>query len=71
LRLLLQLATKRASELLHITLLLLLLLLLPQVHTHGKQSAWNVDGELLRHPQVYIGVHAGLVDVFARGIEQM
>jgi hypothetical protein len=49
----------------------MLLLLLPQVHTHGKQSAWNVDGELLRHPQVYIGVHAGLVDVFARGIEQM
>jgi hypothetical protein len=50
---------------------LLLLLLLLQVHAHGKQSVWNVDGELLRHPRVHIGVHAGLVDVFARGIEQM
>ncbi|WIA21466.1 hypothetical protein OEZ86_009098 [Tetradesmus obliquus] len=42
-----------------------------QVHARGKQSSWNVDGELLRHPRVHIGVHAGLVDVFARGIEQM
>jgi hypothetical protein len=51
--------------------LLLLLLWLPQVHSRGKQSSWNVDGELMRHHSVHIGVHAGLVDVFARGIEQM
>eukprot|EP00775_Hariotina_reticulata_P013622 gene13622-13748_t len=37
----------------------------------GRQSSWNVDGELLKHGAVSVDVHAGLVDVFARGIEAM
>jgi ceramide kinase len=37
----------------------------------GGSSCWNVDGELLRHGAVRVGIHAGLVDVFARGVELM
>lgn len=40
-----------------------------QVQTEGRQSSWNVDGELLKNSRVAFGVHAGLVDVFARGVE--
>jgi hypothetical protein len=42
-----------------------------QVECEGAQSSWNVDGELLRHGRVNVGIHAGLVDVFARGVELM
>eukprot|EP00878_Enallax_costatus_P012632 GHUV01013195.1.p1 GENE.GHUV01013195.1~~GHUV01013195.1.p1 ORF type:complete len:665 (+),score=223.65 GHUV01013195.1:538-2532(+) len=40
-----------------------------QVQSEGRQSSWNIDGELLKHSRVKLGVHAGLVDVFARGVE--
>lgn len=33
------------------------------------ESAWNVDGELLPHNAVHIGVARGGVEVFARGVE--
>jgi ceramide kinase len=42
-----------------------------QVEAQGRHSSWNVDGELLRHGRVNVGIHAGLVDVFARGVELM
>lgn len=45
--------------------------LLLQVESEGGHSSWNVDGELLRHGRVNVGIHAGLVDVFARGVELM
>jgi hypothetical protein len=46
-------------------------LLLLQVEAEGRHSSWNVDGELLRDGRVNVGIHAGLVDVFARGVELM
>lgn len=46
-------------------------LMLLQVEAEGRHSSWNVDGELLRHGRVNVGIHAGLVDVFARGVELM
>jgi hypothetical protein len=61
----------------HTRVRLLLCLLCPcpclvQVESEGgASSSWNVDGELLRHGRVNVGVHAGLVDVFARGVELM
>lgn len=42
-----------------------------QVEAEGRHSSWNVDGELLRDGRVNVGIHAGLVDVFARGVELM
>jgi len=42
-----------------------------QLEAEGQQSSWNVDGELLKHGRVNVGIHAGLVDVFARGVELM
>ena len=33
----------------------------------GKQSSWNVDGELLRHNFVETQIHRGLVRTFAGG----
>jgi ceramide kinase len=42
-----------------------------QVEAEGRPGSWNVDGELLRHGRVNVGIHAGLVDVFARGVELM
>lgn len=35
----------------------------------GKESCWNVDGELLRNNTVTINAHQTIVDIFARGIE--
>jgi hypothetical protein len=42
-----------------------------QVEAEGRYSSWNVDGELLRDGRVSVSIHAGLVDVFARGVELM
>lgn len=35
----------------------------------GRESCWNVDGEILGHNQMTGEVHRGLLEVFARGIE--
>jgi ceramide kinase len=35
----------------------------------GKESCWNVDGELLDNNHVTARVHRGLLEVFARGVE--
>ena len=35
----------------------------------GKESCWNVDGELLDNNYVTARVHRGLLEVFARGVE--
>lgn len=35
----------------------------------GRESAWNVDGELLENNHVTAQVHKGLLEIFARGIE--
>eukprot|EP00879_Flechtneria_rotunda_P007022 GHRR01007372.1.p1 GENE.GHRR01007372.1~~GHRR01007372.1.p1 ORF type:complete len:265 (+),score=80.26 GHRR01007372.1:40-834(+) len=40
-----------------------------QIECHGHQSCWNIDGELLHHSRLRVGIYAGLVDVYARGIE--
>ena len=34
-------------------------------------SCWNSDGEFVTEPNIYVWVHRGLVDIFARGIEDM
>ena len=34
----------------------------------GRQSSWNVDGELLRNNTVEARVHRGLMRVFSRGV---
>lgn len=36
----------------------------------GKESRWNVDGELLANNHITAEVHRGLVEVFARGVEK-
>ncbi len=38
-----------------------------RVEPQGEESSWNVDGELLDDTRVSVQVHAGLIDVFARG----
>lgn len=40
-----------------------------QVRPVGKESSWNVDGELLPSNSILAAVHQGLLDVFARGVE--
>ena len=35
----------------------------------GRESSWNVDGELLENNHVTAQVHKGLLEVFARGVE--
>lgn len=35
----------------------------------GRESSWNVDGELLDNNHVTAQVHKGLVEIFARGVE--
>lgn len=40
-----------------------------QVVPSGRESWWNVDGELLANNHLTAEVHRGLVSVFARGIE--
>uniref|UniRef100_A0A7S3QT80 DAGKc domain-containing protein n=1 Tax=Dunaliella tertiolecta TaxID=3047 RepID=A0A7S3QT80_DUNTE len=39
------------------------------LHICSGESAWNVDGELLPHNAVRIGIMRGAVEVFARGVE--
>lgn len=39
------------------------------VEPTGRESAWNVDGELLANNHVTAQVHKGLLEVFARGVE--
>lgn len=34
----------------------------------GRQSSWNVDGELLRNNSLEANIHRGLIRVFARGV---
>ena len=34
-------------------------------------SCWNSDGEFVNQPNIYLWVHKGLVDFFARGIEDV
>ena len=41
-----------------------------QVSPVGRESWWNVDGELLSNNHLTAEVHRGLVNVFARGIER-
>ena len=36
----------------------------------GKESRWNVDGELLPSNHITAEVHRGLIEVFARGVER-
>lgn len=36
----------------------------------GKESSWSVDGELLQNNHISAKVYRGLIEVFARGIEQ-
>jgi diacylglycerol kinase family enzyme len=45
------------------------MLKLALTRAHAGESAWNVDGELLPHNAVRIGVTRGALDVFARGVE--
>ncbi len=40
-----------------------------RVEPVGKESSWNVDGELLENNHVTCQVHKGLVEIFARGVE--
>ena len=40
------------------------------VKPDGAESCWNVDGELVSENGITAQVHQGLVDVFARGVEQ-
>ena len=35
----------------------------------GRESSWNVDGELLENNHVTSQVHKGLLEIFARGVE--
>lgn len=35
----------------------------------GRESSWNVDGELLENNHVTAQVHKGLLEIFARGVE--
>lgn len=35
----------------------------------GKESSWNVDGELLSNNHISVEVQQACVDVFARGVE--
>lgn len=35
----------------------------------GRESSWNVDGELLENNHVTAQVHKGLLQIFARGVE--
>ncbi|GAB4813614.1 hypothetical protein N2152v2_000660 [Parachlorella kessleri] len=41
-----------------------------KVEPLGKESRWNVDGELLPSNHITSEVHRGLVEVFARGVER-
>eukprot|EP00210_Caulerpa_lentillifera_P006875 g6572.t1 len=41
-----------------------------KVEPLNSKSSWNVDGEVIRHKGLASMVHNGLVQVFARGIEQ-
>ena len=40
-----------------------------RVEPVGRESSWNVDGELLDNNHVTAQVHKGLLEVFARGVE--
>lgn len=46
-------------------------LLVPSVSVRpvGRESSWNVDGELLSDNTVSVQVQRALVDVFSRSIE--
>jgi len=41
-----------------------------QVVPLDSQSSWNVDGEVIRQQGLTSMVHSGLIQVFARGVEQ-
>eukprot|EP00210_Caulerpa_lentillifera_P009406 g8967.t1 len=41
-----------------------------KVEPLNSQSAWNVDGEVIRQQGLTSTVHNGLVQIFARGVEQ-
>lgn len=40
-----------------------------RVEPIGRESSWNVDGELLDNNHVTAQVHKGLLEIFARGVE--
>ena len=41
-----------------------------KVEPQGRESHWNVDGELLQHNSICASLHRGVVPVFGRGVEQ-
>ena len=40
-----------------------------RVEPVGRESSWNVDGELLDNNHVTAQIHKGLIEIFARGVE--
>ena len=39
------------------------------VTPQGRESNWNVDGEILANNTIVTAVHAAVIPVFARGVE--
>lgn len=39
------------------------------VTPQGRESAWNVDGELLANNNIATAVHHAMIPVFSRGVE--
>ena len=40
-----------------------------KVEPSGRESHWNVDGELLEHNSICASIHRGVVPIFGRGVE--
>lgn len=40
-----------------------------KVEPQGRESHWNVDGELLQHNAICASIHRGVVPMFGRGVE--
>ena len=39
-----------------------------RVIPQGRQSSWNVDGELLKNNNLEANIHRGLIRIFAGGV---
>ena len=41
-----------------------------KVEPQGRESHWNVDGELLQHNSICASIHRGVIPIFGRGVEE-